>query len=569
VRKLWDTLKRYPALLLLVAVYVASSGVVATNFFRGRGGGPGEQRKKVLRIAHWQLEPGIRDALNWLIGEYEELHPDVQIRQILIPEEGYFRWVNTQLIGRTAPDMIECGLGGSDELWRKFYARYFLLLDEYVEQPNPYNKGTALEETSWRQTYFDDMEGGYEEQLQSYFRVPLSAFTVRLYYNKDMVEAVWPAEQKGAPFPETFEDFLEMCDALRDHARRMYERTGDKKWTEFVPIAGSQYSFERFGQIYRIAMTADYLDRLDVDYDGTVSPMEYSGPFYSGQMSMLEPAIQGHFGIMRQIAEESPPGATSMDRDQAQFLFVQRRAAMIPTGSWDYSSLATGTEFEVAVADFPLPSRDHPEYGPYVAGQPSEADTRGAFPFAIAKFSSYPEAALDFLRFASSLKNNEELNRRMCWIPVIRGAGLRPELKPFRPRVEGFSSALEYYGPNTKLAYDQHEPLYLSGAQDYQLFVKEYVKEYRPDLEKGVDDHIRDMEQTLDQQLRFAGLRRAALVGAPGATDAVTGEASKQLRRIIEAYGGQRNARDHAIRVWLKHARLWAEQEQAEEEEQD
>jgi len=185
----WETLKKYPALLILIGVYAVSTAVVIGNYIRGRGGA-GEDRAIVLRIAHWQLEPGIRKALDAIAADYAAMKKerdgiDVEVRQILVPEEGYFRWVNTQLIGRTAPDMIECGLGGSPELWRKFYARYFMLLDEYVDEPNPYNAGTPFEDTPWRDTYFDQMEGGYEENLQSYFRVPLSAFTVRLYYNTD------------------------------------------------------------------------------------------------------------------------------------------------------------------------------------------------------------------------------------------------------------------------------------------------------------------------------------------------------------------------------------------------
>jgi len=99
VRALWNKLRRYPALLLLMVVYLLSCVVVTGNIIRGRGGAGGQTRKTVLRFAHWQLEPGIRSAIDDLIADYTALHPDVEVRQILIPEEGYFQWVNTQLIG--------------------------------------------------------------------------------------------------------------------------------------------------------------------------------------------------------------------------------------------------------------------------------------------------------------------------------------------------------------------------------------------------------------------------------------------------------------------------------------
>ncbi len=550
--QVWITLRKYPALLLLVAVYVISSAVVFANHMRGRGR-VGEREKTVLRIAHWQLEPGIREALDWVIGEYQELHPDVEIRQILIPEEGYFRWVNTQLIGRTAPDMIECGLGGSPELWRMFYARYFLPLDEYVDEPNPYNQGTVLEDVSWRETYFDDMLGGYEETLQTYFRVPLSAFTLRLYYNADMVGEVWDEDERGTPFPRTYEEFVELCELLQ-------EQQGEG----FVPISGSSYSFDRIIHVYRTALTAGYHDRLDTDYDGTVSRLESAAPLFSGRLDMREEgAIRATFELLREIAEYSPPGATAMGRDEADFLFLQERAAMMPTGSWDYSSLMERAEgqFTLAVAEMPLPSPDHPRYGPYVTGPPTEAHTQGAFPFAITRTSPNADIALDFLQFASSLKYNEALNEQMFWLPAIGEAQPREELEPFTPRVEGYAQTVEFEAPGTAMSFRHTLPVFLAGTHDYETFVDRYMASFRRELpDQGVPEHIRDMNRTLDQQKRYGSIRRAAISGAAGADAILTGDPAEQHMRIMEAYVGQRASRDHEVHTWVEHARYYHEQ---------
>lgn len=547
--RLWTKLTRYPALLLLIIVYVIACAVVANNAYRAAGGAPGEQRKKVLRFAHWQLEPGIRSALDELIADYEELHPDVEVRQILIPEEGYFRWVNTQLIGRTAPDMIECGLGGAVAwaLWPKFYARYFLPLDRYVDEPNPYNKGTYLEETPWRKTYFDEMEGGYDDSLQSYFRVPLSAFTVRLYYNKDLIESVW-----GPQFPETYEEFIELCRALEQHGR--------DRGQVLVPIAGSGYNFRQFFNAYRTALTAEYLDRLDVDFDGAVSRIESAAPIYSGAVKLTELPIRATFELVRELSEFFPQGYTSLDRDEAVFLFLQGHAAMITTGSWDYKSLGVQSEFDIAVTEIPLPSRDSPRYGPYVAGAETEAGLEGGFPMAITKISPHPELALDFLQYASSLKKNEELNRAMYWLPVIRGAEPREDLKPFAPRIEGYSASIEYEGPGVELAYGQTSVLYFSGKIDYEEFVTELMKAYRRESAMGVYEYVTNNEQTLIQQMRFAALRRADMAGAQGARAALTGDSATQYKRIMEAYVAQLGTHGNDMRVWTRHSKAAAQQ---------
>ncbi|MFO8006593.1 MAG: extracellular solute-binding protein [Candidatus Brocadiia bacterium] len=550
----YSKLKKYPALLLLITVYVLACVVVFINFMRARGG-TGETQKVVLRMAHWQLEPGIRNALDWAIEKYAEQHPNVEVRQILIPEEGYFRWVNTQLIGGTAPDMIECGMGPR-QLWPKFYARYFVPLNEYVDEPNPYNAGTELEGVPWRQTYFDEMEGGYEENLKSYFRVPLSTFTQRLYYNKDLIGKVWSPAEEGSEFPRTYESFIDLCKRLQDYYARS-EKEG-------VPIGGSQYSFDRLVDAYRTAMTASYMDQLDVDRDGNVSVMEYSTPLYSGTLKMTEPRIKANFELLREISKYSPPGATSLDRDEVAFLFMQGNAAMVPTGSWDYLYLATQAEFPVGVTPerMPLPSKDNPKYGQYVTGPQTEADTRGAFPFGITKTSKHRAQTLDFLQFLSSLEINQELTRRMYWLPVIAGAKPREELKPFEPRIEGYTAAIEFEQvPGTALTYRQELPLYLSGSKDYEEFVDDYMSQYRKDLREGVKDHVRGIAQTMDQQLRLAAARRAAINGASGAAEALTADPVDQYVRILEAFGGQVNSRTHEVSVWVRGAQLYEQQQ--------
>jgi len=540
VRALWNKLRRYPALLLLMVVYLLSCVVVTGNIIRGRGGAGGQTRKTVLRFAHWQLEPGIRSAIDDLIADYTALHPDVEVRQILIPEEGYFQWVNTQLIGRTAPDMIEIGCGGAVgwALWPKFYARYFLPLDRYVDEPNPYNEGTALEGVPWRQTYFDEMEGGYAEELQSYFRVPISTCTVRLFYNKDLVEEV-----SGGPFPETFEGLIALCDQL--------DAWGKERGVTMEPIAGSWYNFRKFFDAYNTALTANYLDRLDTDYNGTVSRIESGAAIYSGAVKMTEPPLAGNFALIEELTKYFPPGWTSLDRDEAVFLFMQGQSAMITTGTWDYEGMKQQAGFNLAVAHIPLPSPAHPQYGSLVAGPTTEAGLRGGFPMGITKGSPNVEAALDFLRFAASLEPNEKLNQSMSWLPVIVGAEPREDLRPFLPRIEGYSPCIIYDPPGVVLAFEQTFKNLLSGKIDYPDFVAKLMVAYDRELPGGVASELRNGVQTLDQQMRFAALRRAALTNAAGATGAITGDSELQYKRIMEAYVVQLGTRRNDIQAWI------------------
>jgi len=125
----------------------------------------------VLRIGHWQLEGSVRDALNLMAERYrKEVNPNVYIIQDAIPEMVYGQWLTTQLMGGTAPDMLEMGIGVPYHLIVQYYNRYFVPLTPYVDRTNPHNRGTSLESTPLRSTFKDGMRNSYIEELQEYMK---------------------------------------------------------------------------------------------------------------------------------------------------------------------------------------------------------------------------------------------------------------------------------------------------------------------------------------------------------------------------------------------------------------
>ena len=100
-----------------------------------------------VRIAHWQLEAGAREGLADAAAEYQKLHPNVRIIQEAIPESTYGQWMSTQLMGGTAPDIVQAGMVDAP-LMTAFFTRYLLPLSSYVTRPNPYNAGNGSGERS-------------------------------------------------------------------------------------------------------------------------------------------------------------------------------------------------------------------------------------------------------------------------------------------------------------------------------------------------------------------------------------------------------------------------------------
>ena len=68
----------------------------------------------IIRVTHWQLEAGIREGIDEMARKFEKRYfqdtgKKVTIVQNPISEKVYQQYVQTQCIGRTAPDLIEIG----------------------------------------------------------------------------------------------------------------------------------------------------------------------------------------------------------------------------------------------------------------------------------------------------------------------------------------------------------------------------------------------------------------------------------------------------------------------------
>lgn len=409
----------------------------------GRSREAADTDRVVIRFAHWQLESGIRDALDELAQKYMELHPHVRVEQMLIPERVYVNWLITQLVGGTAPDLIEIGRGLSEER----IARFFTPLMDVVSQPNPYNEGTELEGMPWRDTFLDGLAGppSYQPGLLDYYAIPTAMFTVRLYYNVDLYEQI----AGDRPLPQTFDELIELCELVNDYARE----TGEV----IIPISGSQYNAPMV--IYYLFSAMTQRKALNMD---AVHKLEYPHQrawiaYLNGEWGYQSPPLQAALRVMRAIGRNMQSGFLSLGRDDAMFYFVQERALMTATGSWDIGSMHQQAPFEISAFAIPMPDTDHPVYGRYLLGPISEAGYGAGAPFALAQQSAHPEQALDFLHFITSQANNQRFSEVSLWLPAVVGVELPEIVEPFALRTEGFPSGLSAtYGPDTRRILDNN-----------------------------------------------------------------------------------------------------------------
>lgn len=473
-----------------------------------------------LHISHWQLESGFREAMQAVIDDYEKMHPGIRIVQMPVTEKVYAQWLNVNLIADNAPDLVEMGSARLSNTGENI-AKYFRPISREMEEINPYNAPqfldgltdsklrTRLSTAPWRETVVDGMRGGYRPELQDYFCVSTTFFTMRMFYNKDLFKEVLGS----AVPPKSLSELFAMAVKVRAHATA--------KGTTIDPIAGSSYSRGLFLWKYMTPFFTSYQRAVDWDGDGEMPSIETWAAFQHGALSFDKPQMRAYYESMRTLCLLFNPNFAAMDRDQAMSAFAQGQAAMIASGSWDSTSIFTAAKgFEVGICNFPLP--DPGIVGDAVVYPDNEAAAAGWGSFGITKSSPHQAEALDFLRFLSSYKWNQKLNRLSGWLPVAIGATPDKRMIPFMPNPYGVSTV--YDASN---AYDLGTimsgklDLYLGGEITFEQFASG-VETVMKDPNIGIDRIWRKQLEAVSDQIRAADKTLSVqnyrmLVGVAGA----------------------------------------------------
>lgn len=518
----------YLGIVLLLIVFGLSLAQVLSNSFNAGEFNKfsGEDGVKIIRVAHWQLEPGYRQAMDKMIEAYNALphvkEANVRVVQVPVTEKVYGQWLNVHLMSGTAPDICEKGFAKMAS--GDYIARYFEPLGEYVSEPNPYNAPKYLPKNMpaelveilstkpWRETFNDGMRGGWDDKLQNHYGVPSSFFgAVRLYYNVTLINEAkqlireelkkdqfdsWMAKRIDGGFlkvdddlikwastnepPDTLGRLLLSCSAIRHIARL-------KNQNKLVPIAGSSYSQNMFADAYKIPFTSPYSDDLDLDVNSTVTPLETYVGWERGIWGFDQDRIRAYYSCIEEVCKEFPPGFLALGRDQAINRFVLGQAAMVASGAWDANGIIKGAtghsrkdeNFDVGIMPFPLPAKGE-KWGEFVTYPGNEAQATAGAPYSISQRSPNVQWAVDFLRYMSSFSVNQQFNRDAGWIPVIMGSSPTDLMKPFSPNPYGLSKSagMNFFpgSTNIRTIYEGQLWLYMSGDTDYDTFAERMVE---------------------------------------------------------------------------------------------
>ncbi|MDB6095053.1 MAG: hypothetical protein JWM32_2615 [Verrucomicrobia bacterium] len=445
-------------------------------------------RPVTIRLAHWQIEKGPPDGLAAVIKRYEEINPRVKVEAVGVPSPIYRQWLRTNLTGGTGTDIVEFAyfLGGVGDV----PVRYFEPLTRFMEIPNPYNRGTKMEQIPWRRTFADNLYlmVSQSPEIGQIYGVTLTQGSMRLFCNRALLKEI-----TGATIPpKNFLEFRALWAQVADHAKR----TGRPLHTLAGSRSNAQWLLEMLmqGCVTRL--------NLELDRDGCLSrnSPQVLEDYLNGRWSAKGPDLRAAYALMREVCLQMRPGFAQLSRDDAIQEFVRGEALFIFSGSFDATSLRELAPFPVEAMHLPQLTQDDPVVGPFIKGPFLEGLLGTGCEFYLNKNTRHKEEALDFLRFLTSVEGGQIFTERSGWLSSIRSVPTPPELEVQRAEFNGYYTGIFYMGmgPNSEIAFKQNFHLLVTP----QGSVDRFVEALEANMKAALTEDLR-----LDLHNRLAGVR--------------------------------------------------------------
>jgi|UniRef100_UPI00404B0F98 raffinose/stachyose/melibiose transport system substrate-binding protein len=467
------------ALILLALAYLTAVVLVLTR----PGSALSNDKRVVIRFTHWQIEAGPREAFDAMIKRYEELNPNVRVEQVAVPGNVYNQWLRTQLIGGTASDIIEFGrhMQGMNDVPPRFFAP----ISEYVELPNPYNRGTALEGVRWRDTFKDGLNSpdAYIPNLSNYYAVTQCMLSMRLYYNPELLRELTGSEIP----PSTYPEFLALNDKLKARIAGPKDRV--------ALLAGSRFNSYVLldPMLTRVGLDVSYAnDRFRLQ--GPAGP-EVGLEYLRGGWNFRRPELLDGLNRMREVSTTMRPGFQQLERDAAVQDFLRGRAMMIVTGTWDATSLTRMAPFKVGVTVVPWPTMADGKIGRYYWTPISEGATT-AMSLYLNKASHHSAEAIDFLQFITSVEGNTIFVRESGWLPAVREVPIPDELKVHLPNFDGYTARSNFshgFGSETFNLWEKQAYRLTSANGSVEDFLQAIEAQFPTAVRRDIETDMRNI----------------------------------------------------------------------------
>ncbi|MEL6232809.1 MAG: ABC transporter substrate-binding protein [Pseudomonadota bacterium] len=350
----------------------------------GSGAAAQDQLSGDLKIFLDTSNPAPRATMEELIGEFQALHPELNIETTIIDREAYKTQIRNFLTAN-APDVAT------------WYAGNRML---------PYVEPGLFEDVS------DLWEGELSEKLAStkaamtidgkQWGVPYSYYQWGVYYRLDIYEEL------GLEEPTDWESFKANCQAILDSGRKCFTIGTKFLWT-----------------------AAGWFDYLNLRQNG----YEFHMDLTAGKVEWTDQRVVDTFGRWRELIDMGAyvDNHTSYSWQEALPFMVQGDAAAYLMGNFAVAPLKDG-----GLTNAQLDFHQFPEITPGIPmAEDAPTDT-----FHIPANAENKENARAFLRFVVEAQNQTEINAQLGQLPVNRDSSVNPDDKFV---VEGFAMLNDAY----------------------------------------------------------------------------------------------------------------------------
>ena len=303
-----------------------------------------------------------RPAYEKAIAEFEEAHPDIEIKWEAFENQSYKTKIKTAMSDpSTLPDIFFTWAGA--------------FCGDFAEQGNVYCLNDAYKGFADQLPEVMMQNASYGENGDHY-AVPLTMNIVTLFANMDLLaQAGWDH------VPQTYEDLTACCDALVAAGITPFGCAGKETWcvTEYLePMIEKTIGYE--------ALNAIFAGKATWNDEAIAKAVD----------AFQEMIVKGYF---------DPDGLT-LGNDQVKANFIAGKYAFYQNGSWNCGEI-NDAEGNFQVALFPVMDTEKATYGQVIGG-PSDS-------LAVAATSKNPELAAQAAF---------ELGRAICHYGYLAGSGL-------------------------------------------------------------------------------------------------------------------------------------------------
>lgn len=280
--------------------------------------------------------------------DYHKLHPETTVKIDIVSDNTTYQTsfqAKMAAGGDDAPDIVHANLLG-DTPNNNIAKGFILKLNDFIEQPNPYNNGTSLKDG-----IVADYWKNATDSANEVYMLPFDLVGTGFFYNKDIFAKAGITEA-----PTTWEALFDALQKIKDAGT--------------IPLAMSQAT----GSDYEGWMVSAFLDwssrslipdtwlqpgdaRDTPEADKINSTLKYSpdDPFFdvgavgdverqlalwkSGKYDATGPAEQKTWTTLKKLSTYLQPGYATMKDADAYQLFISGKAAAYWNGSWQVGQI--------------------------------------------------------------------------------------------------------------------------------------------------------------------------------------------------------------------------------------